>query len=311
MSSVENITAYKSVKPTVVTIGTFDGVHIGHRKIIERLVNTGKQEDLKSVILTFFPHPRMVLQKDSNIKLINTIDERRQILESVGLDFLLIKEFTKEFSRLTAKDFVKDLLVDKLNAKKVIIGYDHRFGRNRNADINDLKEFGEIYGFEVEEISAQDIDDVAVSSTKIRNALNEGNITKANAYLGYNFIISGTVTKGKGLGKKLGFPTANINVTENYKLIPKHGSYIVKSNIEGVTIYGMMNIGMNPTVNGKKETIEVNFFNFNKDIYNQPIKIELLKRIRDEKKFESVEVLKNQLKKDKEIALTYIATHHD
>lgn len=311
MSSVKNITAYKSVEPTVVTIGTFDGVHIGHRKIIERLVNTGKQEGLKSVILTFFPHPRMVLQKDSNIKLINTIDERRQILESVGLDFLLIKEFTKDFSRLTAKDFVKNLLLDKLNAKKVIIGYDHRFGRNRNADINNLKEFGEIYGFEVEEISAQDIDDVAVSSTKIRNALNEGNITKANAYLGYNFIITGTVTKGKGLGRQLGFPTANISVKENYKLIPKQGSYIVKSNIEGATIYGMMNIGVNPTVNGKKETIEVNFFNFSKDIYNQSIQIQLLKRIRNEEKFESVEELKSQLKRDKEIALTYIATHHD
>lgn len=311
MSSVKNITAYKSVEPTVVTIGTFDGVHIGHRKIINRLVNTGKQEGLKSVILTFFPHPRMVLQKDSNIKLINTIDERREILESVGVDFLLIKEFTKEFSRLTARDFVKNLLVDKLNAKKVIIGYDHRFGRNRNADINDLKGFGEIYGFEVEEISAQDIDDVAVSSTKIRNALNEGNITKANAYLGYNFIITGTVTKGKGLGRQLGFPTANISVKENYKLIPKQGSYIVKSNIEGATTYGMMNIGMNPTVNGEKETIEVNFFNFSKDIYNQSIQIQLLKRIRDEEKFESVEELKSQLKKDKEIALTYIANQHD
>ncbi|WP_299548520.1 bifunctional riboflavin kinase/FAD synthetase [Seonamhaeicola sp.] len=310
MSSVKNITAYKSVKPTVVTIGTFDGVHIGHRKIINRLVNTGRQEGLKSVILTFFPHPRMVLQKDSNIKLINTINERRQILESVGLDFLLIKEFTHEFSRLTAEDFVKELLVDKLRAKKVIIGYDHRFGRNRNADIEDLKTFGAVYGFEVEEISAQDIDDVAVSSTKIRNALNKGDITKANAYLGYNFMLTGTVTKGKGLGRQIGFPTANITIEEDYKLIPKQGAYIVKAIIEGNTVYGMMNIGINPTVNGQKETIEVHFFNFKEDIYNQNVQIELLKRIRDEEKFESVAVLKDQLKKDKGTALTYIANQH-
>ncbi len=310
MSRVKNITAYKSVKPTVVTIGTFDGVHIGHRKIINRLVNTGKEEGLKSVILTFFPHPRMVLQKDSNIKLINTIEERREILESVGLDYLLIKEFTREFSRLTAEDFVKTLLVDKLNAKKVIIGYDHRFGRNRNADIEDLKKFGHTYNFDVEEISVQDIDDVAVSSTKIRKALSEGDVERANTYLGYNFMLNGTVTKGKGLGRQLNYPTANIKIDEAYKLIPKYGSYIVKAYIEEDMVYGMMNIGMNPTVNGDKETIEVHFFNFNKDIYDQSLTIELLKRLRDEQKFASVEALKNQLEKDKETALTYIAQQH-
>ncbi len=310
MSRVKNITAYKSVKPTVVTIGTFDGVHIGHRKIINRLVNTGKEEGLKSVILTFFPHPRMVLQKDSNIKLINTIEERREILESVGLDYLLIKEFTREFSRLTAEDFVKTLLVDKLNAKKVIIGYDHRFGRNRNADIEDLKKFGDTYNFDVEEISVQDIDDVAVSSTKIRKALSEGDVERANMYLGYNFMLNGTVTKGKGLGRQLNYPTANIKIDEAYKLIPKYGSYIVKANIQEDIVYGMMNIGMNPTVNGDKETIEVHFFNFNKDIYDQSLTIELLKRLRDEQKFASVEALKNQLEKDKETALTYIAQQH-
>lgn len=311
MGHVENITAYNPHDSSVVTIGTFDGVHIGHRKIITRLVNTGKQEGLKSVILTFFPHPRMVLQKDSKIKLINTIEERRYILESSGLDFLLIKEFTKKFSRLTAEDFVKELLVDKLNAKKVIIGYDHRFGRNRNADIQDLKAFGKKYNFEVEEISAQDIDDVAVSSTKVRKALNEGDVVKANAYLGYNFMLTGTVTKGKSLGRQLNFPTANIHIAETYKLIPKQGSYIAKANIEGVTVYGMMNIGMNPTVNGKKETVEVHFFDFNADIYDKTIQIEILERIRDEKKFESVEALKEQLNKDKETALAFISNYND
>ncbi|TXG36964.1 bifunctional riboflavin kinase/FAD synthetase [Seonamhaeicola maritimus] len=301
----------ESIGASVVTIGTFDGVHIGHQKIISRLVNCGRQENLKSVILTFFPHPRMVLQKDANIKLINTIKERRGILKSLGLDYLVVQEFTKEFSRLSAEDFVREILINKLNAKKVIIGYDHRFGRNRNADIEDLKKFGEVYGFEVEEISAQDIDDVAVSSTKIRNALKEGDVTKANAYLGYNFMLSGTVTKGKGLGRQLDYPTANIQIEEDYKLIPKQGAYIVKSTVEYSNVYGMMNIGMNPTVNGSKETIEVHFFNFNKDIYNKTIQIELLKRIRDEEKFESVDALKDQLARDKEMALTYIANHHD
>ncbi|TYA74399.1 bifunctional riboflavin kinase/FAD synthetase [Seonamhaeicola marinus] len=310
MSRVKNIKAYKSVAPTVVTIGTFDGVHIGHKKIINRLVNTGKLEGLKSVILTFFPHPRMVLQKDSNIKLINTISERREILESVGLDFLLIKEFTKEFSRLSAEDFVKDLLVDRLNAKKVIIGYDHRFGRNRNADIEDLKRFGKIYNFDVEEISVQDIDDVAVSSTKIRRALEEGDVLKANAYLGYNFMLNGTVTKGRGLGRQLNYPTANIEIGEDYKLIPKRGSYIVKAIINEETVYGMMNIGVNPTVEGIKETIEVHFFDFGRDIYNEDVTIELLKRLRDEQKFDSIEALKDQLQKDKETALSYIANNN-
>lgn len=310
MRKVKNIETYKSNEPTVVTIGTFDGVHIGHQKIIKRLINTGKMEGLKSVILTFFPHPRMVLQKDSSIKLINTIKERHDILDALGLDYLLIKEFTQEFSRLSAEDFVKEILVGKINAKKVIIGYDHRFGRNRSADINDLKAFGETYGFEVEEISAQDINDVAVSSTKIRTALIKGEINKANTYLGYNFMLTGVVTKGKGLGKQLGYPTANIDIAEDYKIIPKHGSYIISSVIDEAVVYGMMNIGMNPTVNGTKETIEVHFFDFQKDIYGETIQIDLLHRIRNEEKFESVEALKLQLAKDKERALEYIAKRH-
>lgn len=310
MSKVKNIENYTSTEPTVVTIGTFDGVHIGHQKIIKRLINTGKLQDLKSVILTFFPHPRMVLQKDSNIKLINTIDERSEILDDLGLDYLLIKEFTKAFSRLSAEDFVKQILVDKLHAKKVIIGYDHRFGRNRNADINDLKGFGETYGFDVEEISVEDIDDVAVSSTKIRNALNDGDMAKANSFLGYSFMLNGIVVKGKGLGKQLEYPTANIFIKEDYKLIPKRGSYIVSASIERKLFFGMMNIGVNPTVNGEKETVEVHFFDFKKDIYNQKIQINLLERIRDEQKFESIEDLKMQLQKDKEMALHFIKNHH-
>jgi len=201
-------------------------------------------------------------------------------------------------------------LVDKLNAKKIIIGYDHRFGRNRNADINDLKRYGETFGFDVEEISVQDLDNVAISSTKIRNALYEGNINKANSFLGYNFMLNGTVVKGKGLGKQLKYPTANIKIGEDYKLIPKRGSYIVNSKINDQLFFGMMNIGINPTVNGEKETIEVHFFNFNKDIYNEQIRINLLERLRDEQKFESVEALKKQLIIDKQTAEAYIAKQH-
>lgn len=309
MSKIKNIKAYNSTESTIITIGTFDGVHIGHQKIIKRLIKIGKDSHLKSVILTFFPHPRMVLQKDSGIKLINTIEERRTILEVLGLDYLLIKKFTKEFSRLSAEDFVSQILVKKLNAKKVIIGYDHRFGRNRNADINDLKTFGALYGFEVEEISVQDINDVAVSSTKIRKALSEGDIAKANTYLGYNFMLTGKVVKGKALGRQIAYPTANIQIEEDYKLIPKHGSYIVSSVIDNELIYGMMNIGFNPTVEGNEETIEVHFFNFNKNIYKKKIQIDLLHRLRDEKKFESIEALKVQLLKDKEVSLNYIESH--
>lgn len=306
MENITSIESYRSKNDTVVTIGTFDGVHIGHQKIIKQLIDTAKHNGLKSIILTFFPHPRMVLQKDSNIKLINTIDERAKIINGLGLDQLLIKKFTMAFSRLSAKDFVKQILVDKLHAKKVIIGYDHRFGRNRNADITDLKTFGEQYGFEVEEIPAQDIDDVSVSSTKIRKALHDGNIEKANKYLGYDFMLSGKVVKGKGLGRQLGFPTANIHIEEDYKLIPKHGSYVISTSNKNQVVFGMMNIGMNPTVNGDKETIEVHFFDFNKDIYNKNVQINFLHRLRDEVKFESVEALKEQLIKDKETSLNFI-----
>ena len=295
---------------TIVTIGTFDGVHIGHQKIVKRLINGGNLQGLKSVVLTFFPHPRMVLQKDSNIKLINTIDERHDILEALGLDYLLVKKFTIDFSRLSAEDFVKQILVDKLHAKKVIIGYDHRFGRNRNADINDLKAFGERFGFEVEEISAQDIDDVSVSSTKIRTALIDGDIAKANSYLGYPFMLNGSVVKGKGLGKQLDYPTANIKIEEDYKLIPKQGAYIVNATINNQLVYGMMNIGVNPTVNGSKQTIEVHFLDFDADLYDKTLQINLLERIRDEEKFESVEALKTQLSKDKIFTRDYIQKLH-
>ncbi|MEJ6792046.1 MAG: bifunctional riboflavin kinase/FAD synthetase [Lacinutrix sp.] len=291
---------------TVVTIGTFDGVHIGHQKIIQRLIEVAKNKGLTSTILTFFPHPRMILQKDADIKLINTLEEKEQVLKHFGLENLVVKKFTKEFSRLSAQEFVEKILVKQLKAKHVIIGYDHHFGRNRSANIEDLKSFGAQYNFEVEEITAQDINDVSVSSTKIRTALLEGDIKTANSYLGYTFIISGIVEKGRGIGRTIGFPTANIAIKEHYKLIPKQGVYVIKSVIDNETIYGMMNIGTNPTLSGVTETIEVNLFDFEANLYNKKITIELLERLRDEVKFESVDALKQQLTKDKNNALQFI-----
>ncbi|WP_430428054.1 bifunctional riboflavin kinase/FAD synthetase [Maribacter litoralis] len=306
MITVRNISKYKEEHPTVMTIGTFDGVHIGHLKILNKIINHAKSTELKSSVLTFFPHPRMVLQKDANIKLLNTIEEKINILERLGLDVLTIHPFTKEFSRLTATEFVRDILVNTLNTKKVIIGYDHRFGRNRTANINDLVTFGNTYDFSVDEIPAQEIDDVSVSSTKIRKALEDGDIETANNYLGYDYMLTGTIIKGKGIGKQLGYPTANLSIAEDYKLIPKNGAYVVNSVINGKTVYGMMNIGFNPTVNGTKKSIEVNFFNFDADLYNLKIQVNILVRLRDEHKFESVDALKTQLAKDKEKSLHYI-----
>tara|TARA_R110002012_G_scaffold306167_1_gene510688 strand:- start:484 stop:1341 length:858 start_codon:yes stop_codon:yes gene_type:complete len=282
-------------------------VHVGHQKIVNSLVEVGKQRGLESVVLTFFPHPRMVLQKDANIKLINTIEEKESILKSLGLSRLVVNEFTKAFSRMTAEDFVEQILVNQLKAKHIIIGYDHHFGRNRNANIDDLKAFGKIYNFTVEEIPAQDVDDVAVSSTKIRTALQEGDVETANTFLNYNFMLTGKVVKGKGLGKTINYPTANIKINEDYKLIPKNGVYIVKSTINGKDVYGMMNIGFNPTVNGQHKTIEVHFLNFKNDLYESTLKVELLKRIRNEIKFNTLSDLKAQIQLDQKFTQDFIA----
>ena len=310
MKEHKGANAFHSDHHTVVTIGTFDGVHVGHRKIIQKLVNTARAGKLESAILTFFPHPRMVLQKDADIKLINTIEERKQILEKTGIEHLIIHPFTQQFSRLTAKEFVRDILVQKLKAKKVIIGYDHRFGRNRTADINDLREFGRDYGFEVEEISKQDIEEVAVSSTKIRKALQEGAVEKANRFLSYPFMLQGTVVKGKGLGTGFSFPTANIDVKEDYKLIPKNGVYVVHSEIKGEEVFGMMSIGTNPTVGGTKKTIETHFFDLEMDLYGKYLPIELLARIRDEKKFDTIEGLKIAMSRDEAFSRQLIADNY-
>lgn len=306
MKIIKNIASFFTDEKTFVTIGTFDGVHFGHQKILEKLVFEAKKAGKKSVLLTFFPHPRMVLQKDATIELINTIDERAKLLEKTGLDYLIIHPFSKAFSKTTALEFVKDILVGSFNISKLIIGYDHHFGKNREGNIDQLTEYSYQYDFIVEEIPAQDINDVSVSSTKVRRALTAGNLRTANNYLGYNFMLNGLVVNGKQLGGQIGYPTANIDIKEDYKLIPKTGVYVVKSSIENKTIFGMMNIGNRPTVNGNHQTIEVHFFDFNQDLYGTNLNVELIYFLRDEHKFDSLDSLVLQLKEDEKTAREYI-----
>ena len=306
MKIFNSIKSFNATKPTIVTIGTFDGVHLGHQKIVAQITKNAHALNCESLVLTFFPHPRMVLQESTEMKQLNTLNEKIALLDNLGIDNLVVHPFDKEFSRLTAEEFVKKVLVDVFKIKKIIIGHDHRFGRNRTATIDDLINFGETYGFEVEQISAEEINEVSISSTKIRNALLEGNIELATNYLGYDYSLSGIIFKGKQLGRTIGYPTANITIEEDYKLIPNNGVYIAKSVLNGKTVFGMMNIGTRPTVDGTKQTIEINFFDFKQDLYGQKITISLLHRMRSEQKFESIDALKNQLGKDKKTALAFI-----
>ena len=301
-----SIKSFNATKPTIVTIGTFDGVHLGHQKIVAQITKNAHALNCESLVLTFFPHPRMVLQESTEMKQLNTLNEKIALLDNLGIDNLVVHPFDKEFSRLTAEEFVKKVLVDVFKIKKIIIGHDHRFGRNRTATIDDLINFGETYGFEVEQISAEEINEVSISSTKIRNALLEGNIELAANYLGYDYSLTGIIFKGKQLGRTIGYPTANITIEEDYKLIPNNGVYIAKSVLNGKTVFGMMNIGTRPTVDGTKQTIEINFFDFKQDLYGQKITISLLHRMRSEQKFESIYALKNQLGIDKKTALAFI-----
>ncbi|THD33115.1 bifunctional riboflavin kinase/FAD synthetase [uncultured Flavobacterium sp.] len=306
MNIFHNIKDFKPNRNTVATLGTFDGVHLGHKKIIERLTQEAEKSNTESLVLTFFPHPRMVLQGNSVIQLLNTIQEKAELLESIGLQNLIIHPFDESFSQLSAEEFVKTILVDQFQIKKIIIGHDHRFGKNRSADINDLIAYGKIYDFEVEQISAQEIDEVSISSTKIRKALLSGDIQLANEYLGYNYFITGTVVKGRQLGRTIGFPTANLKIEEEYKLIPLNGVYIVKSYWNGKEIFGMMNIGTNPTVDGKERTIETNFLDLEEDLYGKEMRIYFLQRIRSEEKFDSIDTLKAAIENDKIITQSFI-----
>tara|TARA_B100000767_G_C19671085_1_gene495315 strand:- start:47 stop:979 length:933 start_codon:yes stop_codon:yes gene_type:complete len=306
---VKNYNNFTISKKSIVTIGTFDGVHMGHQKILAQLVATAKKENYNSVLLTFFPHPRMVLQKDASIKLIHTIEERIAMLEKTGLDYLIIHPFDAAFSRLTAFEFVRSILVQQLDTAQLVVGYDHRFGKNREGNFEQLEEYGHMYDFKVDEISALDIDAISVSSTKIRKALSSGDIKRANTYLGNPFSMSGTVVKGDRIGNTIGFPTANLEIAESYKLIPQNGVYLVRSQLQGSCKYGMMNIGVRPTVNGVHRTLETHFFDFEGDLYGQKIQVELLDFIREEQKFHSLEQLKTQLFADKERSLALIKSY--
>ncbi|WP_025145082.1 bifunctional riboflavin kinase/FAD synthetase [Pedobacter jeongneungensis] len=325
MKIYNNLSEFKKLDNAIVTIGTFDGVHFGHQKIIKQLVEKAKADNGESVILTFFPHPRMIIDPENqDLKMINTINEKAEILKSLGVDHLIITPFTRDFSNQLPEDYIKNTLVDNIGTKHIIIGYDHRFGKDRSGNLSDLKAAGLHFGFTVEEIMEQDIHDVAVSSTKIRQALLAGDVGLANDYLGYPFSIFGRVIKGDKIGRTIGFPTANIFVEETYKLIPGDGIYAVtvemspefKEDLQSTsglptsdsglwTYKGMAYIGQRPTINGMTRNIEVNIFDFNQEIYGQDIKMNFLKFLRHDVKFTGLEALTIQLQKDKESTLAY------
>ena len=299
MTIYNNINEFNSTDNTILTIGTFDGVHLGHQKVLERLTNSAKENNLESTVLTFFPHPRTILNPNKPLKLINSVKERTELLNRSKVDNLIIHPFDKIFSELDPEKYVVEILVKKLKAKIILIGYDHKFGKNRTADITDLKIYGKKYGFKVIEIKAEEISNIAISSTKIRKAISEGNISTAKKYLGYDFSLSGKIVHGKSIGRTLGFPTANIEVKEEYKLLPKNGVYLIQSVINHNKYFGMMNIGIKPTIKESSKTIEVNFFDFEGDLYHKNIEVNIKKFIRDEIKFDSLELLKSQILKDK------------
>ena len=299
MTSFNNIDEFNSTDYTILTIGTFDGVHLGHQKVLERLTKEAKNNNLKSTVLTFFPHPRTVLNPNKPLKLINSVNERTDLLSKSKIDNLIIHPFDKSFSELDPEKYVLEILVKKLKAKIILIGYDHKFGKNRTADINDLKVYGEKYGFKVIEIKAEEISNIAISSTKIRKAISEGDISTAKEYLGYDVSLSGRIVHGKSIGRTIGFPTANVEVNEGYKLLPKNGVYLIQSIINKKQVFGMMNIGVKPTLIESSKTIEINFFDFEGNLYDRNIHVDIKQFIRDEIKFDSLELLKSQIQKDK------------
>ena len=306
MKTIHGIENFPPSEGSIVTIGTFDGVHLGHKKILKQLIFTSQQSKLKSVLLTFFPHPRMVLQPDISMHLIQTIEEREIALRKTGLEYLVIHPFSEKFSRLSADDYVKEILVEKLNVRKVVVGYDHRFGRNRTASLEDMYNYADIYDFEVIEIDAKKIKSTAVSSTKIRKAIDKGNIELANSYLGDPFTLEGVVVHGDKRGRELSYPTANIELQNKHKIIPRQGGYLIQSEHDNQVVYGMMNIGTKPTFNTTSPSIEVHFFNWNGDLYDQTLQVKLLKWVREEQKFDSVEELQAQIHADERYCRSYI-----
>jgi len=302
------IAPFQRLPFAVVTSGTFDGVHIGHQKILSRLKEASQQYGGESVVITFWPHPRMVVSSDSHdLKLLSTIDEKIEMLDQLRVDHLLIIPFTKEFSQLTSEEFINQILVDRIGTRRLVIGHDHRFGRNREGGFDYLQANASRYGFEVEEIPRQDIEEVAVSSTRIRNALLEGNLPIANEYLGRPYSLKAQVVKGRQLGRTIGFPTANLHISEGYKLIPADGVYAVRVRVFEQVLPGMMNIGVRPTVDGLNRTIEVHILDFDQNLYDQELTIQFVGKIRPEQKFDGLEALKKQLALDKLTALRILS----
>ncbi len=299
---------FPKIKFPIVTSGTFDGVHLGHRKILKRLKEIAVEKGGETVLITFFPHPRMVLFNDSqNLKLLSTISEKIDKLTKFGIDHLVIIPFTREFSEINSEDFIRKILVEKIGAKLLVIGYDHRFGKNREGSFEYLKENSTKFGFEVIEIPRHDIENIGISSTLIRNSLLAGDIVQANSLLGIEYSLSGKVVKGKQLGRTLGYPTANIYVVEDYKLVPADGVYAVLINHDNIIYQGVLNIGKRPTIEGKDRTIEVHIFDFDKEIYGENISISFVEKIRDEIKFNSLDDLKTQIGIDAEKAKLILA----
>ncbi|MBD3750352.1 MAG: bifunctional riboflavin kinase/FAD synthetase [Sphingobacteriales bacterium] len=333
MQIYHHINDFKPLENAVVTIGTFDGVHLGHQKIIHKLVEKAKMLNGESVILTFFPHPRMILNPaDHQLKMINTMAEKANLLNDLGVDHLIITPFTRDFSNQTAEEYIREVLIKQIGMKAMVIGYDHRFGKDRSGNLSDLLHFGERYCYEVDEIPEQDIDDLAVSSTRIRNALAVGNVDAAHELMGHPYALTGKVIRGDQIGRTLGYPTANLFVEEGYKLIPSDGIYAVTVEIQesknknqeiqnpfdpiysklltsnSKLYHGMAYIGHRPTINGMSQNIEVNIFDFTKDIYHQTLKMVFLHFIRHDVKFEGLEKLKEQLAIDKQSTLAFFET---
>ena len=301
MNIYQNINDFPKAAYTVITVGTFDGLHLGHKKIIDRMKQLAKENNGETILVTFDPHPRLVVNSNSyEIKFINTQKRKFDLLSRLGIDNLIIIPFTKEFAKTSSEDFIREYLVKELKVKKLIVGYDHHFGRNREGNYHKLHQLGKKYEFDVEEISAQYIDDIPVSSTKIRNALMDGDVKLANRMLGYEYSISGIVVEGNKIGRKIGFPTANIEIEDKYKLIAAGGVYACKVEVNGKLFNGMGNIGTRPTIGKHDFTTEVHILDFDMDIYGDEITIFFVERIRDEKKFESLEELTKQLVKDRE-----------
>lgn len=293
----------KLEKKSVVTVGSFDGLHRGHLKILETVKNVAKQNNAASFVVTFDPHPRSVLTQDSEINILTSLEEKKRILEEFGIENLMVIHFTREFSQLTSEEFIRKYVIEKMNACHMVIGHDHKFGRDRLGDENKLTEIGTLLGFGVTAVSAESLDGITISSSKIRSALIDGDLSKANLLLGRYYSICGIIVKGAQRGRTLGYPTANVQVDDPKKMIPKNGVYVVKCILGTEAFYGIMNIGYRPTFENKHELVpEVNILNFNRDIYGEKIKVEFVKHLRDEKKFESKESLIHQIEIDKKEA---------